>query len=56
LKNIKEYDFEKEIYFLKNTSKNLEVFLDKTNSNKFIKMISANENMNTTLSYTLLNP
>jgi hypothetical protein len=45
LDKIEEYDFEKEISFLESIIKIIKIFFDKNNSDKFIKILSANENM-----------
>ncbi|MDR1988452.1 MAG: hypothetical protein LBQ24_07190 [Candidatus Peribacteria bacterium] len=55
LKSIKEYDFSKEVSFMLNIAKVINIFFDKNNSNKYIKIISLSENAGIIHSFTLLN-
>jgi hypothetical protein len=45
LETIKEYDFSKEVNFLDNIARIINIFFDKNNSDKYIKILSISENL-----------
>ena len=53
---IKEYDFSKECWILKDILDSLKIVLDNKNEDKYIKIINYNDRNGLSFDYTLLNP
>ncbi len=56
LKVINEYDFSKEISYFDKIAKNINVFFDKNNFNKYIKILTYTDRTGINFDFTLLNP